>query len=206
MAKYHINGKGVPSLCRAKEGNCPFGNEGVHFESKEGAQEFIDNMNENEYGLLSKITDKESQKLSREKFYNLHDELVPGAGKADSVAGELIRALSRIHYRFYNDGDKINEDYGKETCNGSLRFINNKLDKLKGGEEVNKEFIKLWEGHSMEKSEYKKQLNNCMAKMVGFIDKNPQLKTESNEYDSLTEFNEPEDYFDDWDSDDEYYF
>lgn len=81
---------------------------------------------------------------SREKFYNLHDELVPGEGKFDSVAGELIRALSRIHYRFYNDRDKVNEEYGKETCNGSLRFINNNLDKFKGGKEVNKEFIKLY--------------------------------------------------------------
>ncbi|HHT97320.1 MAG TPA: hypothetical protein GXZ90_05445 [Clostridiales bacterium] len=88
----------------------------------------------------------------------------------------MIRALNRIHYIFYNDGDKINEDYGEETCNGSWRFINNKLDKLKGRKEVNKEFVKLWEGHSVENSKYKIQLNNCIAKIVDLIDKKPQLK------------------------------
>ena len=26
MAKFHINAEGVPAICRAKKGNCPFGN------------------------------------------------------------------------------------------------------------------------------------------------------------------------------------
>ena len=35
------------------------------------------------------------------------EELVPLEGKADTLAGEIIRAISRIGYRFYNDGDLV---------------------------------------------------------------------------------------------------
>ena len=36
----------------------------------------------------------------------LFEELVPMSGKADSLAGELVRATCRIGYRFFNDGDR----------------------------------------------------------------------------------------------------
>lgn len=39
MTKYHINGKGVPTPCRATIGKCPFGDSDSHFDSKEKAQE-----------------------------------------------------------------------------------------------------------------------------------------------------------------------
>lgn len=34
----------------------------------------------------------------------LFDELVPPSGKADSIAGEIIRAAARLRYDFYNNG------------------------------------------------------------------------------------------------------
>lgn len=55
----------------------------------------------------------------------LFDELVPSKGKCDSVAGEMVRAVSRIVYRFWNDGDKIGVDYGNETCNAPARYLKN---------------------------------------------------------------------------------
>lgn len=42
---------------------------------------------------------------NEERINKLFKELVPETGKADSLAGELVRAMSRIGYRFYNDGD-----------------------------------------------------------------------------------------------------
>lgn len=47
MAKYHIGRKGNPTLCRAKNGNCPFGAESEHYESKEEAQKHLENKNMN---------------------------------------------------------------------------------------------------------------------------------------------------------------
>ena len=54
---------------------------------------------------------------NEERINKLFKELVPETGKADSLAGELVRAMSRIGYRFYNDGDQLGIGYGKETCN-----------------------------------------------------------------------------------------
>ena len=59
---------------------------------------------------------------------NLRDKYVPGSGKADTVGGEIIRALDRLLYRFYNDGDQVGEGYGIETCNGSYRYLSHKVE------------------------------------------------------------------------------
>ena len=37
--------------------------------------------------------------------------------------GEIVRAISRIGYRNFNDGDHIGVGYGNETCNASARYI-----------------------------------------------------------------------------------
>lgn len=58
-----------------------------------------------------------------EQLDKLFDELVPKSGKAESLAGELVRAASRIGYRFFNDGDMVGVGYGKETCNPAARFL-----------------------------------------------------------------------------------
>ncbi len=59
----------------------------------------------------------------------LFDELVPAKGKAESLAGELVRAATRICYRFFNDGDRIGLGYGRETCNPAARFLRKRGDK-----------------------------------------------------------------------------
>ena len=69
MAKFHINKKGVPALCRAKDGNCPFGGGEKHFDNKEQAQQFIDKKNEKEHGLLaSNIFTEEKKKKDIRKL------------------------------------------------------------------------------------------------------------------------------------------
>jgi len=55
MAKYHINKHGVPAICKAKDGNCPLGGEGEHFDTFKEAQEQADKTNKKEYGVLSVI-------------------------------------------------------------------------------------------------------------------------------------------------------
>ena len=53
----------------------------------------------------------------------LFDRYVPFSGKADTVGGEVVRAISRIVYRNFNDGDCIGVDYGNETCNAPARYL-----------------------------------------------------------------------------------
>lgn len=52
---------------------------------------------------------------------------VPASGNCDSVGGEIVRAMMRILYRDYNDGDKFFEGYGRETCLPAAAFIMEKL-------------------------------------------------------------------------------
>lgn len=57
------------------------------------------------------------------RFEELSDSLMKHSGKSDTIGGELIRAVNRICYRFYNDGDVIGCGYGNETCNAAGRYI-----------------------------------------------------------------------------------
>ena len=51
------------------------------------------------------------------------DVLVPASGKASSVAGEMVRAMMRILYRDFNDGDRFFSGYGVETCGGPAQYL-----------------------------------------------------------------------------------
>lgn len=55
MTKYHINSKGVPAICKAEKGNCPFGGDEQHFTNFEEAQEFANNVNQDRYGLFKNV-------------------------------------------------------------------------------------------------------------------------------------------------------
>ena len=48
---------------------------------------------------------------------------VPPSGKASTQAGELLRAIGKIIYRDYNDGDKFYQGYGLETCGPAAAFL-----------------------------------------------------------------------------------
>lgn len=56
-------------------------------------------------------------------IHNVFDDIIPPQGAADSVAGELLRAIYRIRYRDYNDGDKFFTGYGLETCGSSASYL-----------------------------------------------------------------------------------
>lgn len=53
----------------------------------------------------------------------LFELTVPRSGMADTVGGEIVRAVMRILYRDYNDGDVFYEGYGKETCLPSVSYL-----------------------------------------------------------------------------------
>lgn len=53
--KYHVNKKGKPSVCRAKDGNCPFGGNESHYNTIEDAQKAADKINEQNHGLFNEL-------------------------------------------------------------------------------------------------------------------------------------------------------
>lgn len=53
----------------------------------------------------------------------LYKKLVPDSGKCDTLEGETLRAINRIIYRYYNDGDYWYDGYGIETAGPAERFL-----------------------------------------------------------------------------------
>lgn len=54
---------------------------------------------------------------------DLFDKLVPSSGQSEIVAGELIRAINKIGYRWNNDGDMCFSGYGITTCGNAINYI-----------------------------------------------------------------------------------
>jgi hypothetical protein len=58
------------------------------------------------------------------QFDEKFGQYIPSQGPAESLFGEIIRAISRIGYRYYNDGDKFNDGgYGTETAAPSVVYL-----------------------------------------------------------------------------------
>lgn len=143
---------------------------------------------------------KEPEKSPQERIIELHDELVPPFDKADTKAGELVRATAKIAERYYNDGDQIGVGYGNRTCNAPARFLFEKLS----GTEAEGIIRNMWGMY--DEDTYKINLNKLMGAVADYIEENPGLKTERNTEDMLDRFDAFEDRDDSHDEEeDEYY-
>lgn len=56
----------------------------------------------------------------------LFRKLVPSMGKCKTQEGETLRAVAKIVYRYYNDGDKFYEGYGVETAGSAHAYLMDK--------------------------------------------------------------------------------
>jgi len=126
-----------------------------------------------------------AQEVSDKVFNELFDELVPNTGKASTKAGEIVRAMARLGYKWYNDGDKFGVGYGKQTCNPAGRFLCDKLSEIEDT---------LWKLYGITNDErYEQGLLKVQNYVIDYILANPQLKEEKNEEDYLNWRNEEED-------------
>lgn len=98
--RFHINKNGIPSLCKAKIGNCPLGGNDIHFKTPEEAQIYIDSKNAEEFGLLGN-----SVLLSKRHHINRFqriDDLVEAIG-SKTVLKELCLLINDNHKNKIND-------------------------------------------------------------------------------------------------------
>lgn len=130
------------------------------------------------------------------KISEMYDELVPASGKADTVAGEIIRAVSRIVYRNWNDGDHIGVGYGNETCNAAARYLMKETDR-----EIAEIASGMW--GMVSDQLYDKSIEILEEEVVRFIEQNPELKTKPNDKDMWSYSNREEDRDDSWDEEEE---
>ena len=135
------------------------------------------------------------------KIHELFEGLVPSYGKADTVAGEIVRAISRIGYRNYNDGDHVGVGYGNETCNPAARYLMSLND-----EGINEALSELWGVVNDEL--YDTRLSVLEMRVLEYLEAHPELKIRENTvdmWDCRTEDDVDDSYDDDWDSDEDWY-
>jgi hypothetical protein len=62
-------------------------------------------------------------KAWEERSRKITGELMPARGPADTLEGEMLRAVNKIVYRYYNDGDYWYQGYGCETAGPAAAFL-----------------------------------------------------------------------------------
>lgn len=129
---------------------------------------------------------------NEKKLQALFDELVPSRGRADTVAGEIVRAVYRIDYRFFNDGDHIGVGYGKETCNPAARYLIANTNR-----EIGKIIDHMW--GDISDSRYKDALDILRGAVIRYLNANPKLFELENGDDMLSYENPDEDVDDGYD-------
>ena len=149
-----------------------------------------------------------------DKINELFNEMVPDSGEAATVAGELIRAVERIRYRWQNDGDICGEGYGNETVNPSVRYLRAWIRSVDSGIVVNNTFVDavfdlfsyIGGPYRSEPSRgYSKLLTSLAEGLVQLIEDNPELKRLQNDEDSRTDYARPEDCEQRYDDEEEDY-
>tara|TARA_Y100000296_G_C5166356_1_gene254846 strand:- start:524 stop:1243 length:720 start_codon:yes stop_codon:yes gene_type:complete len=129
----------------------------------------------------------------------LFDKLVPGQGQADTVEGEMLRAINRIVYRYYNDGDEYMRGYGTETAGPAHAFLVDSNNPKKSA--LNQIFST--------GTNYETTINDALELIVDYIESRKGEYTKNNLGDMLSydaHFEDEEDYDDDYDDyDDEDY-
>lgn len=114
------------------------------------------------------------------------------SGKAETVAGEIVRAISRIGYRNYNDGDHIGVGYGRETCNPAARYL-----AKNAGEAAAADISNIWGVYNDDR--YDTLLAALEADVLAYLEAHPELKSTPNYEDMF----DCRDEYEDVDNDDE---
>jgi len=129
----------------------------------------------------------------------LYNKLVPGQGDAETVEGEMLRAINRLIYRWYNDGDKYYEGYGTETAGPAHSFlVNARHPQREAMNQLFKEFIS--------DDEYEKMLNDILDVILDHIESRQGKYTKNTLggiFNYEPEFEDEEDDYDEYDYDDE---
>lgn len=152
----------------------------------------------------AKLAELKKKLGSEYDFDKLFDTLVPPTGKADTVAGEVIRALNKVDYRDFNDGDVFYEEDGLDTCGGAMAFVADFfLDKFDASDDTDTvagdiydEIINMAEDRLTD-SAYREQLYDLEKQAVAWIKAHEDILVEPNDKDCLTSF-KGEEYWEDY--------
>lgn len=137
------------------------------------------------------------------RLTNKFHKYVPVYGPSPVVGGEMVRAVNRIDYRWFNDGDKLGDGYGRETVNPAARYL-----MVKGTPDVKVALENMWApytGYLQSDDVYEANMRTLVDAVLKQLDENPQLFTERNTEDYQDYADPEEDYDDSYEDEDEYY-
>lgn len=125
-------------------------------------------------------------KVTLDKLGKLFDKYVPDSGQAKTVGGEIVRAINRVLYRYWNDGDMVGIGDGILTCNCSYRYLEDKVPS----------FPELY--CFGDERKYENALQFATHTVLTFLEKHPELFETPNDTDSSERSNEDCKEYDDW--------
>lgn len=125
----------------------------------------------------SDVFEEREGETARDRVERLFEQFVPDRGPAELVIGELIRALSKIGYRWYNDGDIYFMGYGIETAGDAAKYL---CDMVPGFEDEAENFIDNLRYGAPEDDEYEQHLNTLFEMVLDYIDDNLDVVLEPN--------------------------
>ena len=96
----------------------------------------------------------------------LYANLVPSMGNAGTMEGEILRAINKIVYRYYNDGDRYFEGYGCETAGPCHAFL---VDETPIGNSL-KVIFEFAEFSPIQSELYEQTLDLALEKVLDFIE------------------------------------
>ena len=103
MAKYHINGKGEPGVCRAQK-NCPFGDADHHYSSAEEAREAFERGSQVfSAALTKKVQEGVAEAIDAETERQLTAIDVSNVENADQIVAALSARSASLPERFNFD-------------------------------------------------------------------------------------------------------
>lgn len=133
-----------------------------------------------------------------EKFHNnMYDMYVPACGKCNTLGGEILRAIDRIVYKFYNDGDTVSRYYSASYNHsyGAEKFLYKHVPGYVPMRDIDYDDVLGFEEAACAN----------LKRVVDYLRKNPALFKVENHEDFLDlspreDYPEPEDYdeYDEW--------
>ncbi len=127
---------------------------------------------------LELVKQIEQAAKTEDPIEELFELLVPSQGPSKYRGGELVRAMMRIMYRDYNDGDVFYEGYGIETCADAVAFLCQEMPELESAFEN----IAM---RTLQDDAYTKAISDIANDVVDYIVSEPEIAVEANSQDYL---------------------
>jgi hypothetical protein len=136
-------------------------------------------------------------------------ELVPSSGNSNKLEGEMLRAINRIIYRHYNDGDFFDRGYGIETAGPAHSFLVNSREIPFEIQQTITSILSKAEGLSYKNNDdgYERLMYLALEKILDYIDSKDGVYTDNKDdiFNYKSEFedlDDGEDEYDDYDDSD----